>query len=364
MWDYEPDYSFIPNPGSKQPHDLPPSPKMKVILSGKEEPGVWPEEYKHLDTGKPLVQEIIDLEIQKYVGDDLWLDFSREAARRAFRFQLKGARLHTAPEYNEREIDVSVFLDVGPEFNFTMKEIIRFWSLHSIAHVKRKAMRLEVVYKLQSSFEARLKINAARQRNERGKERQAKRNLLTVNIPSLRDQMEDSDEDPDDPGVPEQRVRKKRTRKSSMSPGTRAFNEWLEMSDEDSDNPEVLEDRGDPHEPMDLEVVLSEEQEESGKAEPSTSSGGSTNLKPKKRWSTDFLTNDPEVSKDRGDTPKPKDQEIDVLGEEDSDETRPSTSSKPPETYHGSIDFSEEPGVSIGAVEDSDDSLEFEQTFF
>ena len=46
------------------------------------------------------------------------------------------------PEYDERETDISVFLDVAPEFNYKKREALQFWSLHSIAHVRKKEGRL------------------------------------------------------------------------------------------------------------------------------------------------------------------------------------------------------------------------------
>ena len=72
-----PDYTFTPNPRIYTPNDLPPSPRMKTVCLGKSEPGVWPEEYKHLDKGKPLIQELIDLEIHKHLGDDGWTSAGR-----------------------------------------------------------------------------------------------------------------------------------------------------------------------------------------------------------------------------------------------------------------------------------------------
>ena len=150
-----PDYTFTPNPRIYTPNDLPPSPRMKTVCIGKSEPGVWPEEYKHLDKGKPLIQELIDLEIHKHLGDDSWLDFSREAARRKYRLQPKKPRLtkHKEPEIGEREVDVSVFIDVKDEFGYDMREAIRFWSLHSMAHVKKKAYNLTWLMKLQAQLE-------------------------------------------------------------------------------------------------------------------------------------------------------------------------------------------------------------------
>ena len=93
MGETKSDYSFVPNPGLRQPHGLPPSPKMKIAILKGSGRGVWPEEYKHLDTGKPLIQELIDLEIQKYLGNDAWLD---TAGRRLVSTPSTKKREHTA----------------------------------------------------------------------------------------------------------------------------------------------------------------------------------------------------------------------------------------------------------------------------
>ena len=153
MYSDKADYTFIPNPGINEPNDLEPSHKMNIsrVLGYKQ--GVWPDQYQHLDTGKPLVQEMIDLTIQKHVGDDRWLDFSREAARRQFRFQTKFVRAHALPEFYDREIDLSVFLDVGSEFGYNTKEALRFWSLHSIAHVKRREIMMDCFLKKQANLD-------------------------------------------------------------------------------------------------------------------------------------------------------------------------------------------------------------------
>ena len=172
-----PDYTIIPNPKIYVPNDLPPSPRMKTVTIGKVEPGVWPEEYKHLDKGKPLIQELIDLEIKKHLGDDSWLDFSREAARRKYRFQPKkpGTIKHKPPERDEREVDLSVFIDVREEFGYDMREAIRFWSLHSMAHTRKRAEALTWYMKLQALLEGEElgKKNAAlhEQRRQRAKKR-------------------------------------------------------------------------------------------------------------------------------------------------------------------------------------------------
>ena len=172
-----PDYTVIPNPKIYVPNDLPPSPRMKTVTIGKVEPGVWPEEYKHLDKGKPLIQELIDLEIKKHLGDDSWLDFSREAARRKYRFQPKkpGTIKHKPPERDEREVDLSVFIDVREEFGYDMREAIRFWSLHSMAHTRKKAEALTWYMKLQALLEGEElgKKNAALHRatTTKGKEK-------------------------------------------------------------------------------------------------------------------------------------------------------------------------------------------------
>ena len=164
-------YSFIPNPGLRQPHDLPPTPKMKIAILEGCGRGTWPEEYKHLDTGKPLIQELVDLEIQKFLGDDAWLDYSREAARRQYLIQPKKEgrqreKAHSLPGDEEREIDVSVFLDVASEFGYKKRDALKFWSLHSIAHVKKKEGRLGWLLKRQSSLEAAHKYRLASQEKQ------------------------------------------------------------------------------------------------------------------------------------------------------------------------------------------------------